>query len=316
MFINDLLTEDIHYIFSPLSLYNNEWRWDDSKFLALPKDKLIIVNCSSENWGMGEFIGSLYNNLERYHLNFLILSHNPDDHLTRPNLLFYPYWYQDSVKFFNQPIFSNLKTYKLSCLNGNPRPHRIVNYFKLLEKNYADTFISMHSTENSITNRDDDCVLDQITLQKWAEISVQFKNRNTSTCSQGPDNEAYLDTYVNLVTETTVSDRLFITEKTWKPIASGQLFLVLGNPGTIKFLREQGVDTFDDYIDHSYDNETDFTVRLDKLYQSLDQLMLSNLEDLYKQTQHRRLENTNRFFAGTFDLRYAKTLKECINTQN
>jgi hypothetical protein len=157
--------------------------------------------------------------------------------------------------------------------------------------------------------------MDSTILNRWLLLEPQLKNRN-ECCTQLPDNAAYLDTYVNLVTETTVIDRLFVTEKTWKPIASGQLFLILGNPGTVQFLREQGVDTFDDYIDHGYDLETDPATKLNLLYKSLDQLMISNLEDIYKQTKNRRLENASRFFAGEFDSQYYKTLKECINTLN
>jgi hypothetical protein len=157
--------------------------------------------------------------------------------------------------------------------------------------------------------------MDSTILNRWLQLAPQLKNRN-ECCTQLPDNAAYLDTYVNLVTETTVIDRLFVTEKTWKPIASGQLFLILGNPGTVQFLREQGVDTFDDYIDHGYDLETDPATKLDLLYKSLDQLMISNLEDIYKRTRQRRLENASRFFAGTFDSQYYKVVKECINTLN
>jgi hypothetical protein len=253
--------------------------------------------------------------LQPYVGKFIILSHNPKDHLRREHLLFYPYWYQDSIRRFSKQPITDVKIYKLSCLNGNPRPHRILNYFRLTDTNYSNTLISIHTEDRTITKTDDDWLLDSTILEQWLQLAPQLKNR-TESCTQLPDNPAYLDTYVNLVTETTVIDRLFITEKTWKPIASGQLFLILGNPGTIQFLRDQGVDTFDDYINHSYDLEANPATKLDLLYKSLDQLMISNLEDIYKQTRQRRLENASRFFAGTFDSQYYKTLKECINTQN
>lgn len=321
MFIANLITEDMYYIFSPLSLYDENWRWDDKKFAALPKNKLIIIECSAENWGMESFVQSLHHKLKEHNLNFLILSHNPLDHLTEPEIFFYPYYYHHSINSFvknplGQAIENNIKKYKLSCLNGCPRPHRILNYFKLLDRNYTDTYISMHSISEGITARDDDHKLDPLTISKWTNISKDLEHRSDTICTQGPDNEAYLDTYINLITETTISSKLFLTEKTWKPIAAGQLFLVVGNPGTISFLRSQGVDTFDDYIDHSYDSEPDFVNRLDKLYKSLDQLMLSNLEDIYKQTVDRRLQNSVNFFNGSYDSQYAKALIKCINMQN
>jgi len=306
---------NVHYIHNPLELYDNTWRWSSERFLALPKNKLVVINCSSENWGLGNFIDSLYDELQQYIEKFTILSHNPKDHLRREHLLFYPYWYQDSIRRFSKQPITDVKTYKLSCLNGNPRPHRILNYFRLADTNYPDTLISIHTEDRTITKTDDDWLMDSTILNRWLQLAPQLKNRN-ECCTQLPDNAAYLDTYVNLVTETTVIDRLFVTEKTWKPIASGQLFLILGNPGTVQFLREQGVDTFDDYIDHGYDLETDPATKLDLLYKSLDQLMISNLEDIYKRTRQRRLENASRFFAGTFDSQYYKVVKECINTLN
>ena len=314
--IEKLISSDTYYIYNPLDLYDSRWRWDINKFNMLPTDKFILVNCASETWGTGKFIESLHDKLKEHNLSFLILSHNPQDHKKNSKILFYPYWYHHSIKIFNQPNHNDTKTYNLSCLNGSPRPHRIVNYFKLLDKNYPKSIVTMHTIDNFITSRDDDYQLDPLMLKEWVEVSSQFADRNKSECSQGPDHKAYTDTYVNLVTETTVSNRLFITEKTWKPIASEQLFLILGNPGTIQFLRDQGVDTFDDYIDHSYDTELDFTKRFDKLHQSLDQLMLSNLEEIYQRTKQRRIDNATRFFTGAYDSQYAKILKECISTQN
>ena len=71
MFIDNLITEDIHYIFAPLSFFNAEWKWDDTKFSALPKNKLILVNCAAEHWGMDNFIENLYDRLDQLNLNFL-----------------------------------------------------------------------------------------------------------------------------------------------------------------------------------------------------------------------------------------------------
>lgn len=317
MYINDILTENIHYIFNPLILYNADWRWDTSKFSSLPKDKLIIVNCSSENWGLGPFIKSLYNELEKHNLNFLVLSHNPDDHLFYPNLLFYPYWYYDSIKNFKWITNSIEKSYNLSCLNASPRPHRIYNYFLLTQKKYNNVLVTIHSHNDVITKKDDDYLLDENLKSQWQQLSPNLTPRSVtaSTSDMNSYNHpAYLDSYINLITETTISSRLFITEKTWKPIAAGQLFLLIGSPNTIKFLRDQGVDTFDDIIDHDYyDTEPDFEVRIKKIYEVLDQLMISNLKQIYIDTKTRRELNQKNFFTGNFDSQYFKQIKKCIN---
>jgi hypothetical protein len=59
---------------------------------------------------------------------------------------------------------------------------------------------------------------------------------------------AYQDAWCNVVTETSgvIS---FTSEKIWKPIAAGQLFLVAGAPNTLSWLRDLGFHTFEDHYD-------------------------------------------------------------------
>ena len=73
---------------------------------------------------------------------------------------------------------------------------------------------------------------------------------NTQMCA-----ENYYDSVFNIVTESFISaDDIFLTEKIFKPIIWHQPFIIIGNPGSIEFLRTDGFDVFDDIIDHSYDN--------------------------------------------------------------
>jgi hypothetical protein len=113
---------------------------------------------------------------------------------------------------------------------------------------------------------------------------------------------AYTDSYINVIAETTVVDQIYITEKTWKPIACGQLFLLVGNPNSIEHLRDMGVDTFDDIIDHKYyDRELDFKTRLGRMHEVLDDLVKQDLPKIYQQTRDRRLKNHQNYFSCAFD---------------
>ena len=49
--------------------------------------------------------------------------------------------------------------------------------------------------------------------------------------------------------------RLFITEKTFKPIRIGMPFVTVANPGTLEYLKSLGFQTFSEWIDESYDGE-------------------------------------------------------------
>ena len=68
--------------------------------------------------------------------------------------------------------------------------------------------------------------------------------------------DTYADTWVSLTTESSYYNRentTFISEKTFKPIACMQPFIILGSKGTLKYLRRLGYRTFDGFIDESYD---------------------------------------------------------------
>jgi len=72
----------------------------------------------------------------------------------------------------------------------------------------------------------------------------------------------YNSTAFSIVAETTVRNntQLFVTEKTFKPIAFQHPFIVFGQPGVLQYLKTQGFETYENVFDESYDNE----YRLDK----------------------------------------------------
>ena len=92
-----------------------------------------------------------------------------------------------------------------------------------------------------------------------------------------------------------------MTEKTWKPIANGQFFMVFGSPGIIEFLRTQGVDVFDDIINHHYDSELEWDKRLNMIHDEMDRLVTLDLENLFYNTKERRQLNQSKFHDGSFD---------------
>jgi hypothetical protein len=75
----------------------------------------------------------------------------------------------------------------------------------------------------------------------------------------------YNATNFSLVAETlpwTGTERLFVTEKTFKPIELSHPFIVYGNQGTLPYLHGLGFETFDHIIDESYDSEPHLGARL------------------------------------------------------
>ena len=66
-----------------------------------------------------------------------------------------------------------------------------------------------------------------------------------------------LNSVVSFVNEVfqTPRHRIFITEKTWKPILAHQPFIVIGQQKHLYALKKLGFKTFEKYIDESYDEK-------------------------------------------------------------
>ena len=311
----------VFYTNDPKNIYDEQWLIDTNKVNNLKQHKFTVLDFSSEHYG-DDTLSILYQQLIDCDLNFLLLSHDIKDHKRLPRLLFFPHWYHWAKEHFvTTGLLDNSKNFQWGCLNGNPRPHRIYNYVYSKQKSYFDSAcFSMHNAEGA--TRLDDVTLDTQIIDLWDELKVGMRERSAGLNHNGlrPDADCRLpacaDAYVQLVTETTVIPKIFVSEKTWKPIASGQLFLIFGNPGIIDYLRSQGVDVYDDLIDHSYDYENDWKTRLHLIHEQLEKLLKLDLKNIYVNTYYRRKLNSEKFFSGEFDKQYFREIQECINTQS
>lgn len=82
------------------------------------------------------------------------------------------------------------------------------------------------------------------------------------------------ETIPNGINPAVAIDAPFLSEKSYKPFVTGQLFLIHGCLGTIAALREQGYDVFDDVVDHGYDLIEDPLVRTKIICDEVERLSL------------------------------------------
>jgi len=79
-----------------------------------------------------------------------------------------------------------------------------------------------------------------------------------------------VDAFWYIVTETVFYyDKLHLTEKIFKPIASKQPFMLLAAPGNLAYLKSYGFKTFDSVIDESYDTIQDNDLRTEAVVEQL-----------------------------------------------
>lgn len=112
------------------------------------------------------------------------------------------------------------------------------------------------------------------------------------------------DSLLYLVTETVATGRRHhITEKTFKPIALGMPFVIVGTRGSLKYLRSYGFRTFEGIWDESYDDAED-DVRIERiasLLRSLDELTPAGRQDLFEMCLPVIQHNWNHFYGGGFE---------------
>jgi hypothetical protein len=69
------------------------------------------------------------------------------------------------------------------------------------------------------------------------------------------------DSFFSIIAENSIDTtvdffrRKLVSEKTWRVIASGHPFIILGNRETLLYLRDRGFETFPELFDESYDEE-------------------------------------------------------------
>jgi hypothetical protein len=107
-----------------------------------------------------------------------------------------------------------------------------------------------------------------------------------------------------LVTETVATGRRWhLTEKTFKPIALGMPFIIVGTKGSLQYLRRYGFQTFGNLWDESYDDDDD-DIRIQKIAQllvDLDQQSVHEKQKLFESAHNIIEHNWNHFYNGGFE---------------
>jgi hypothetical protein len=118
-------------------------------------------------------------------------------------------------------------------------------------------------------------------------------------------NSHYYDSYINVVLETFFcvdgNNGAFLTEKTFKPIKHGQMFVLVAPPGSLQVLKDLGYKIFDNLIDSSYDKIQNHTERWCRLRSILAHLNTCDLQKLYTAALPDIIHNQELFCASKAD---------------
>lgn len=227
-----------------------------------------------------------------------------------PKIKFLPFWavwmslpHGRLMPMPNHEFSNKSKKYKFSCLNGTFWNHRILTYLSLIKKSYFKEMVFTFGNRRYCQDNLNELVLTEEEKQEFNSLNhnIKFLVNELTDIDLSVNHPAYQETYVNLVTETTIKNSTpMLSEKTFKPIITGQLFILIASPGAVQFLRDLGIDTFDDIIDHHYDTVIDPRTRIKLALDQLDRLDRLDLKSIYDQIKPRLLKNSRYFLSQDF----------------
>ena len=139
----------------------------------------------------------------------------------------------------------------------------------------------------------------------------------TSDSSSVYDAQDITSTVFHVVLETIFDQRIHLTEKTLRPIACGQPFIIANGPGSLEYLHRYGFKTFSPWINEAYNKIQDATLRLEAIVKEMSRLSKLSKEELeivkkecYKIARH----NKNVFFQQKFIKNITQELTENVQS--
>lgn len=197
------------------------------------------------------------------------------------------FWYRMYHRYKDQKLkfYHGQKEFDFLYLNKTKRTHRDLLFDKLTAKKIlSQSLYSYHSR--------------QIELNKDFELQM-FREKPYPSYGHDRDilETQFNSTKFNIVSETVVHDEVFFTEKIWKPIIAGQIFIVHGKHLYLQDLRSLGFETFGEFIDESYDNIRPLEERTEAIVSLCENLKGKSHMRLYDDTKQIREHNQQIFFS-------------------
>jgi hypothetical protein len=181
---------------------------------------------------------------------------------------------------------------RFMCLNRRPYPHRILLTTLLERHRLLDQgAVSMpkHFEESGVAWKPEDFdipyqwdqlreryngmidYLDTDFASMYSKLPLVADTDNFGTNRALDLNDDFYSNYpINLVTETLFfTDSVFASEKIWKPMLMGQIFIVMAAPNFLNTLRILGFKTFHPFINEEYDEIIDPLERSEEIVKTM-----------------------------------------------
>lgn len=163
-------------------------------------------------------------------------------------------------------------------MNGNKRQHRDEIWKQLVHRNLLNKYCSYLARG--------------VTIDIAPEIEHNSLSMNMEETIQSHSFPPfYKDILIDVVCET-MPNRLFYTEKTWKPILGERIPILITAPGAHQQLKDWGFELYDEIFDYRFDYMEEMAHRVESIANQLK--ALAETEDpkqLYLKTKEKREHN-------------------------
>lgn len=262
----------------------------------------IIVDISTESGQVELFLSKFKKILEKYDYEFLLIADTPIKEKLNCKVIG-----DYSISFFahlndsqkGRVYYHNdgkELRHGIQSFNGSLRVQRLwLNYFISIcfkHKEIPTNIQFWHYINKSGTIQFDEEIFNEQLKYLPKTIEEELLNKNYVNPPAEPNliefNDLTHNTHtINIVSENVVgkdmdvdddSNHITFTEKTIKPFVRGQIPLIHGYMGLQDELINLGFDLYDDFVDHSYTNESDSIKRLEMIVK--ESIRLSELDTL------------------------------------
>ena len=155
-----------------------------------------------------------------------------------------------------QPKFNTAKSFDFLFLPGKNQPWRVALMELLQENQILDNSLwaNLWQSDGTIFTPEK-CVGLQSPYDLPAEDTKHLSMTEWVFAIYGAQ---YQDTTCSIVCETSIdSGRIYLTEKTWKPLIAGHPFVAQANPGYYNFLQRLGFRTFSHVWNENHNDPVD-----------------------------------------------------------
>jgi len=304
-------TSDANTIFCK-DWYTEDWvdnRPDEHKYFGLVNEGHIDYWFPVEEWKNVTLITG-HQHVRHYPNNITSIGFDRWDILIQQN--------------FSNPMFYNeinrrdlsVTEYDVLCLTGDHKGHRLEFLSKLQGRSgdlkiVTDNNQQILDTKYRTTSLGLESYFNKVGIDKFISytgLCSFYHGEERIYLDHQPHKDMYSSCRVNAVLETTVYnvDYPLLSEKTWKTLAHGRPFVILGDTNSISALKKKGFKTFGKFCDESYDTEPVLSNRIDMVITALGQLVSAcktHADEIDKICKHNQelFFDTNRTFLQLAD---------------